>query len=307
MDETPPPPATPPPDNRPQAGPAAVQGTGGDGWGSFADEAPAASGGQAPPSAPPQPVQRPQAIPAPSPEVAASLLTAGETLWAEVDGRVAVLGSGCRVAVVPDEDGEAVADGFTGWRPVVVVDPAALTVRLVPLALADPPIGAATPVSELYEDPEPHASAASGRSGVFPVGQGPDLDTLLQRAVAEERAAARADAEARTRRAERELAEAQAEARARAEAAEARAAEREQRAQEASRRARTYAEQQIAQARDDVAAVVRQWQERAQWAEDRALRAEAEVARMGAELARAEQAGVLQHLRDRRRRANGGR
>ncbi|MGC4946584.1 hypothetical protein ACLQ2N_10365 [Streptomyces sp. DT224] len=306
MDETPPRPTAPPHDNRPQTGPAAGQDTGDDGWGSFADEVAAAPGHQAPPAVPPQPAQRPQAIPVPSPEVAASLLTAGETLWAEVDGPVAVLGSGCRVAVVPDEDGKA-ADGFTGWRPVVVVDPAALTVRLVPLALADPPIGAATPVSELYEDPEPYTSAASGRSGVFPVGQGPDLDALLQRAVAEERAAARAEAEARTRRAERELAEAQAESRARAEAAEARAAEREQRAQEASRRARTYAEQQIAQARDDVAAVVRQWQERAQWAEDRALRAEAEVVRLNAALARAEQAGLLQHVRDRRRRANGGR
>ncbi|MCX5111604.1 hypothetical protein OOK13_24275 [Streptomyces sp. NBC_00378] len=37
---------------------------------------------------------------------------------------------------------------------MTVVDPAALTVRLVPLALAEPPVGTATPVAELYTDPE---------------------------------------------------------------------------------------------------------------------------------------------------------
>ncbi|MFD7621648.1 hypothetical protein [Streptomyces sp. NPDC059802] len=285
----------PPPDHAPSGA-----GAGDDGWGSFADETPAAGGAPPPPPSAPPPAPRPYGVPVPSPEVAASLLTAGETLWAQVDGADAVLGSGCRVAVVPGEDGDAATDGFGGWRPVTVVDPAALTVRLVPLALAEPPIGTATPVAELYADPEPYTAAAPDRAGVFPVGQGPDLDALLHRAQAEERARVRADVEAEARRAERELADAKAELRERAEAAEQRAAQREQRAQEAAQRAQEYAEQQVRTARDEVAQAVWQWQERAQ-------RAEAEVARLSGELARAEQAGVLRHVLDRRRRAGGGR
>ncbi|MFF3786417.1 hypothetical protein [Streptomyces sp. NPDC001933] len=300
IDETPsgqsPPP--PPPDHAP-----AGAGAGGDdGWGSFADETPVAGGAPPPPSGPPPAPPRPYGVPVPSPEVAASLLTAGETLWAQVDGAEAVLGSGCRVAVVRGGDGEtgAAADGFSGWRPVTVVDPAALTVRLVPLALAEPPVGTATPVAELYADPEPYTAAEPGRAGAFPVGQGPDLDALLHRAQEEERARVRAAAEADSLRAERELTAAKAELRERAEAAEQRAAQREQRAQEAARRAQEYAEQQIGKARDEVAQVVWHWQDRAQ-------RAEAEIARLSDELAKAEQAGVLRHVLDRRRRAGGGR
>ncbi|MGW1847193.1 hypothetical protein [Streptomyces sp. NPDC001966] len=276
---------------------------GDDGWGSFADETPVAGGASPPPpSAPPPAAPRPYGVPVPSPEVAASLLTAGETLWAQVDGAEAVLGSGCRVAVVRGDDGEggAATDGFSGWRPVTVVDPAALTVRLVPLALAEPPVGTATPVAELYADPEPYTAAEPGRAGVFPVGQGPDLDALLHRAQEEERARVRVAAEAEALRAERELTAAKAELRERTQAAEQRAAQREQRAQEAARRAQEYAEQQIGAARDEVAQVVWHWQDRAQ-------RAEAEIARLSAELAKAEQAGVLRHVLDRRRRAGGGR
>ncbi|MEU9565117.1 hypothetical protein AB0D16_24265 [Streptomyces sp. NPDC048161] len=299
IDETPSGQSPPPPPDHPPPG----AGTGDDGWGSFVDEAPAAGAAQPPPSAapfppPPSAAPRTYGVPAPSPEVAASLLTAGETLWAQVAGAEAVLGSGCRVAVVRGEDGEAAADGFDGWRPVRVVDPAALTVRLVPLALAEPPVGTATPVAELYADPEPYTVGAPERAGVFPVGQGPDLDALLHRVQEEERDRVRAEVEAAARRAERELAEAKAAARERAEAAERRAAQREQRAQEAARRAQEYAEQQIAAARDEVAQAVRQWQERAQ-------RAEAETVRLSGELAKAEQAGVLRHVLDRRRRAGG--
>ncbi|MFJ7194824.1 MULTISPECIES: hypothetical protein [unclassified Streptomyces] len=296
IDETPSGQSPPPPPDHPPSGAGVVD----DGWGSFADEAPATGGAPPPPPSVPPATPRPYGVPVPSPEVAASLLTAGETLWAQVDGAQAVLGSGCRVAVVRDDDGEAAADGFGGWRPVTVVDPAALTVRLVPLALAEPPVGTATPVAELYADPEPYTAAAPERAGVFPVGQGPDLDELLHRAQAEERARVRAGAEADARRAERELADAKAELRERAEAAEQRAARREQRAQEAEQRAREYAEQRIGAARDEVAQAVWQWQERAQ-------RAEAEVARLNGELARVEQAGVLRHVLDRRRRAGGNR
>lgn len=304
IDETPSGQSPPPPPDHAPAGAGDGGGDGGDdGWGSFADETPVARGAPPPPpSAPPPAPPRPYGVPVPSPEVAASLLTAGETLWAQVDGAEAVLGSGCRVAVVRGDDGEAgaAADGFSGWRPVTVVDPAVLTVRLVPLALAEPPVGTATPVAELYTDPEPYTAAEPGRAGVFPVGQGPDLDALLHRVQEEERARVRAAAEADALRAERELAAAKAELRERAEAAEQRAAQREQRAQEAARRAQEYAEQQIGKARDEVAQVVWHWQDRAQ-------RAEAEIARLSGELAKAEQAGVLRHVLDRRRRAGGGR
>lgn len=175
IDETPSGQSPPPPPDHPPSGAGVVD----DGWGSFADEAPATGGAPPPPPSVPPATPRPYGVPVPSPEVAASLLTAGETLWAQVDGAQAVLGSGCRVAVVRDDDGEAAADGFGGWRPVTVVDPAALTVRLVPLALAEPPVGTATPVAELYADPEPYTAVAPERAGVFPVGQGPDLDELL--------------------------------------------------------------------------------------------------------------------------------
>ncbi|MEV0575731.1 MULTISPECIES: hypothetical protein [unclassified Streptomyces] len=292
--------SAPPPPRAQPAAPAAAEA---DGWGSFADEAPAADAAASPPPPPPGPPQgfvRGHGVPVPSPEVAASLLSAGETLWAQVDGAQAVLGSGCRVGVVPDEDGNAVADGFSGWRPVTVVDPAALTVRLVPLALSEPPVGVATPVAELYADPEPYTAPAPGRAGPFPTGQGPDLDELLNRVLSEERARARADAEAEARRAEQELARLKGELKDQAQAAESRAEQREQRAQEAARRAQEYAEQQIAAARDDAARIV--WQ-----LQDRAQRAEAEIARLTGELARAEQAGVLRHVLDRRRRAGGGR
>ncbi|MEU2670782.1 hypothetical protein ABZ622_18280 [Streptomyces sp. NPDC007164] len=301
IDETPSGQSPPPPPDHPPAGADAGGDDGGDdGWGSFADETPAAGGAPPPPSAPPPAAPRPYGVPVPSPEVAASLLTAGETLWAQVDGAAAVLGSGCRVAVVPGGDGEAAADGFSGWRPVTVVDPAALTVRLVPLALAEPPVGTATPVSELYADPEPYTAAEPGRAGAFPVGQGPDLDALLHRVQEEERARVRADVEADARRAERELADAKAELKQRAEAAEQRAVQREQRAQQAAQRAQEYAEHQIGAAREEVAQAVWQWQDRAQ-------RAEAEITRLSGELAKAEQAGVLRHVLDRRRRAGGGR
>lgn len=255
------------------APPAADPGGGSD-WGTFAADGAAA----------PAPGAR---VPVPSSEVVASLLTAGETLWAQVDGAVAVLGSGCTVTA--EYDGEP--DGFSGWRPVTVVDPARLIVRPVPLALAEPPAGAAVSVAELYADPEPPDAGEPHRARPFPVGEGPDVEAMLHRAVEEERGRARAEAAAAARRAEEELAAARRALAQQAEATEQRALDRERRAQEEARRARESAEQQVAAARaeaqrqvtvarDEVAQAMQHWQLRAQ-------HAEADRARLAEELERA--------------------
>ncbi|MFF1835868.1 hypothetical protein ACFVXE_16940 [Streptomyces sp. NPDC058231] len=205
-------------------------------WGAFADagDAPAGPVSAGPPVPPP-------GVAVPSPEAVASLLKAGETLWAYVDGTgAAYLGSGCALTVV---DGDA--DGFDGWRPVVVVDPAALTVRPVPLALAEPAIGTATAVSELYQDPEPSERPGSRRAPAFPVGQGPDLDALLAEAVAEERARVTT------------------------------------RADETARQAQQYAETRIRAEQDAARQSVRHWQQRAQAAEAEVVRLETELQRGG--------------------------
>lgn len=248
---------------------------GGSDWGSFAGAgtpAPAPGAG----------------VPVPSSEVVASLLTVGETLWAQVDGATAVLGSGCTVTVEYD----GAPDGFSGWRPVTVVDPARLIVRPVPLALGEPSVGAALSVAELYADTEPLDAGEPRRARPFPVGEGPDVEGMLHRAVAEERERARADAAAAARRAEEELAAARRALVQQTEAAEQRAAAREHRAQEAVLRAEESAEQRVAAAqaeaqrqvtvaRDEVAQAVQHWQFRAQ-------HAEGERARLAEELTRAQ-------------------
>lgn len=220
------------------------------GWGAFADgtEAPPGTSPVPPPSTgPPVP---PRGVPVPSPEAVASLLSEGENLWAYVDGDgTAYLGSGCALTVVKEGlDGA----GPVGWRPVVVVDPATLTVRPVPLVLAEPPAGTGTSVSELYRDPEPYERPAPGRAGPFPAGQGPDLDALLAAAVAEERdrVTARADEAAR-------LAQNYAESQIRA-------------AQEAAQRSVQAAQQSVWQ-----------WQQRAQTAEAEVVRLDTELQRSG--------------------------
>lgn len=306
-------------------------------WGAFVDETPP-SGGRPPPS-PSTPVPRPNAddgwgdfdppagrtaspspsagVPPPSPEVVASLLIAGETLWAHVEGPVAVLGSGCTLTAV--YDGEP--DGFRGWRPVTVLDPARLIVRPVALSLAEPPVGAATSVAELYSDPERPSTGEPRRAAPFPVGQGPDMYALLNRAVAEERELVRAKATAAAHRIEMQLEAAKRELAERAELAERQARMREEQAgnevrralQEAERQARAHEEharnavrrahqeaerqvfaanaetqRQIAAARtqaSQAAQVVRHWQIRAQ-------QGEGDSARLTDELHRANRTGV---------------
>ncbi|MGW4541674.1 hypothetical protein ACWEOP_27895 [Streptomyces chartreusis] len=254
-----------------------------DGWGVFDPPSTEGISSQSPPSA---------GVPAPSPEVVASLLTAGETLWAQVDGFVAVLGSGCPVTAV--YDGEP--DGFSGWRPVTVVDPARLTVRPVPLSLAEPPAGAATSVAELYSDTEPRSAAEPRRAARFPVGQGPDLDAVLDRAVAEERDQVRAEAADAAQRAAVQLNAKKRELAERAELAERQARMREEQAQAEERRtrqeaaqqiaaARAESQQQIAEAREKAAQAVQHWQFQAQ-------QAEAERTRLAGDLDRANRAGV---------------
>ncbi|WP_326813806.1 MULTISPECIES: hypothetical protein [unclassified Streptomyces] len=254
-------------------------------WGVFA---PAPDEG-IPSLPPPSP---PAGVPTPSPEVVASLLTAGETLWAHVDGPVAVLGSGCGVTAV--YDGEP--DGFSGWRPVTVVDPARLTVHPVPLSLAEPPVGATTSVAELYSDTEPQSAAEPRRAAPFPVGQGPDLDAVLNRAVAEERERVRAEAAAAAHRAEVQLNVAKRELAERTELAERHARMREEQAKNEERRAQQEAAQhvaaaqaeaqrQIAAARDQAAQAVQHWQFRAQ-------QAEGDRTRLAGELNRANRTGV---------------
>ncbi|MEU6555940.1 hypothetical protein ABZ915_37680 [Streptomyces sp. NPDC046915] len=262
---------------------AGPDGPGGpDGWGGLAEEPPGPAGPGGRRSGPFAPSA---GVPVPSPEVVGSLLTAGETLWAQVDGTDAVLGSGCPATAVYDDE----PDGFSGWRPVVVVDPSRLTVRPVPLSLAEPPVGAATSVAELYTDTEPPDTGGPRRTARFPVGQGPDLDVLLERAVAEERERVRTEAAAAARRAQEELAYAHRELAERTELVERGARLREERAEEAVRRARQEADRRLAEAesradqriaaaeaaarrevddaRNQVAQAVQQWQFRAQQAE----------------------------------------
>ncbi|MFJ3303160.1 hypothetical protein ACIPSA_08585 [Streptomyces sp. NPDC086549] len=261
---------------------------GGSDWGVFVDDAhePVTPGAPRPEPAPPS------GVPTPTPEVVASLLKAGETLWAQVDGTVAVLGSGVAVTAVYDAE----PDGFSGWRPVTVLDPAALTVRPVSLSLAEPPVGAATSVAELYSDTEPLDTARPHRAAPFPVGQGPDVEALLNRAAEEERARVRAEAAVAAQRAEAELAAARREAAERAEVAERHARAREERAQEEVRRARDEAARQVAEvraesqrqvaaARDEVGQAVQHWQFRTQ-------QAESERTRLTEELNRANRAGL---------------
>ncbi|WP_151770086.1 hypothetical protein [Streptomyces abyssomicinicus] len=191
-------------------------------------------------------------------------------------------------------DGEP--DGFTGWRPVTVVDPARLTVRPVPLSLAEPPVGAATSVAELYSDTEPQSATEPRRGAPFPVGQGPDLGAVLNRAVAEEREQVRAEAAAAAHRAEVQLNMAKRELAERAELAERQARMREEQAQNEERRTQQEAAQQIAAAqaeaqrqitaaRDQAAQAVQHWQFRAQ-------QAEGERARLAGELDRANRRGI---------------
>ncbi|MFE0510333.1 hypothetical protein [Streptomyces sp. NPDC058964] len=259
-------------------------------WGAFVDDVHEPPGPRTPQS--PPPAASPAGAPTPAPEVVASLLEAGETLWAQVDGTVAVLGSGCAVTAVYD----AGPDGFSGWRPVTVLDPAALTVRPVPLSLAEPSPGAATSVAELYSDTESPDDAWPRRAAPFPVGQGPDVEALLSRAAEEERARVRAEAAVAAQRAEAELAAARRESAERAETAERHARAREERAQEEVRRAgeaaarqvaevRAESQRQVAAARDEVAQAVQQWQYRAQ-------QAEGERTRLAEELNRANRASL---------------
>ncbi|MFF4060227.1 hypothetical protein ACFYZ8_31870 [Streptomyces sp. NPDC001668] len=233
----------------------------------FVEEEQSAGGGTPP---------RPTGTPVPSSEAVASLLTAGETLWAEVDGSVAVLGSGCVLTAVYDDE----PDGFTGWRPVTVVDPARLLVRPAPLSLAEPPVGVATSVAELYSDTEPLPDDEPLRVRRFPVGRGPDLDALLRRAETEERERVRAEAETQARRAAEELALIKRGLAERAELADRHARQREERAHEAVLRIRSEADQRIstveAEAQREVAAareaaeqMVRRWQSRAERAEEK--------------------------------------
>lgn len=238
----------------------------------FVEEA-RSSGGDTPPS------PRTTGAPVPSSEAVASLLTAGETLWAEVDGSVAVLGSGCVVTAVYDDE----PDGFSGWRPVTVVDPARLMVRPAPLSLAEPPVGVATSVAELYSDTESLPEDEPLRVRRFPVGRGPDLDAMLRRAETDERERVRAEAEVQARRADEELAVIKRELAERAELAERHARQREERAHEAVLRIRSEADQRIsaagtearrevAAAREEAAQAVRQWQFRAEQAEQKRSR-----------------------------------
>ncbi|PSM42885.1 hypothetical protein C6Y14_11875 [Streptomyces dioscori] len=248
------------------------------GWGF---DAPSAASAPSPPSPP-------AGVSTPSPEVVASLLTVGETLWAHVDGPVAVLGSGCPVTAV--YDGEP--DGFSGWRPVTVVDPARLTVRPVPLSLGEPPIGATTSVAELYSDLEPSSATEPFRAAPFPVGQGPDLDAVLSRAVAEERERVRVEAAAAAHRAEAQLNLAKRELAERTELAERHARIREEQAQSEVRRTQQEAVQQVSAAQAQIAAARDQFNQAQQQWQLRTRQAEAERTRMTRELDRAKSAGA---------------
>ncbi|MGW6485590.1 hypothetical protein [Streptomyces sp. NPDC055056] len=194
--------------------------------------------------------------PPPSSEVVAAALRAGQVLWAEVRADGVFLGSGCEVRLT-----ETPADGYTGWRPVTVVSPATLEVAALPVPTAEPVVGAALSVGELYTA----ADQVDGRTAPFPLGQGPDLQGILRDAVRGVERQARARADEAARAAERQLQLAEERFIARALAAERAAADREQQAQ-----------QQIAvrdqQAEERVTAVVQQSQQAVAGWQDEAAR-----------------------------------
>jgi hypothetical protein len=208
----------------------------------------------------------------PPPEATASLLRAGEHLWAKVDQHGAVLGSGQRLRL-PD----AVPDDLYGWRRVQILEPALLSAAVVPIPWDELEAGVGDDPDALYH-PEPSPDAGTpARTSAFPVGAGPDLQRLFADRVAEsvrdQRDRADRAEQAANRRAE--LAE-QAAAEA-STAAERSARERIRVAETRADAAEHAAEERTRDIEARAGAAIRDAQQRASEAKTRADRAEATV------------------------------
>lgn len=144
----------------------------------------------------------------PSAEATASLLRAGNVLWAKVDSTGAVLGSGTRLRIPG-----GVPDRLYGWRPVEITDPATLAAQVVAVESATPPAGRAAPLASLFRADPVQQQASPQRPAAFPVGQGPDVRALLQQRLAAAEQEVLQRAEAAERQAEARASHAEATAR----------------------------------------------------------------------------------------------
>ena len=108
----------------------------------------------------------------PAPELTASQLRTGEVLWARVDGREVVLGSG-QLLDAP----AGIPDGIGGWRRVRIIDAATLRAEVLLFPVEQPPQGVADEPTLLFP-PDP-AMTAPLRPAGFPVGEGGDLSAAF--------------------------------------------------------------------------------------------------------------------------------
>jgi hypothetical protein len=145
-----------------------------DGWGVLDGRPPRGTTTPVVPAQAGPPQERPPA------RVAASVLNAGDTVWAKVERTGATLGAGQRVILFADP-----ADGLYGWRPVRIVDPVRLVAEVIPVPMAVPPEDVGEDPAQLYEPQGPPSVAGVARRPGFPVGTGPDLRAMLDRQMAD--------------------------------------------------------------------------------------------------------------------------
>ncbi|WP_238016990.1 hypothetical protein KZZ52_13775 [Dactylosporangium sp. AC04546] len=166
-----------------------------DAWGVL-DGRPAAQPGQAGATVPRQAAPNSAR---PSPEATASVLNAGDTVWAKVERTSTTLGAGQVVTLVATP-----ADGIYGWRPIRILDPARLTAEVVPVPQATLAAGVGDDPLTLYRPDAPAAPAGVPRAMPFPAGVDPHLRSLVDDGLADvreryERKAADASAHAERR------------------------------------------------------------------------------------------------------------
>jgi hypothetical protein len=134
----------------------------------------------------------------PPPEATASLLRAGEVLWARADETGLRLGSGQRLRSAED-----VSRQPDGWCRVEVTDPETLTVRFLPVATAELRTSVGDDPDLLYQPTSVGEDAEVVRNAPFPVGKGPALREIFDARVANAEAEAERRADERAAEAER--------------------------------------------------------------------------------------------------------
>lgn len=138
-------------------------------------------------------VPPPRDLSVPPAEATASLLADGDVLWARIARSGVSLGSGQPLLLE-----EGVPAGQSGWCRVQVIDGARLLVRVLPVAWEEPRNGVGDDPVALYRPAPLSGDPAVRRAEPFPVGRGPDLQSVMEARVS----AAEAAAERRARAAE---------------------------------------------------------------------------------------------------------